>query len=169
MCQFFCGNFFNLGSYHFLPGGGAVCLWRLVANFFWSPPFAYVKKFWSPPLPTGKNFAPPPWRRQKILAPPRWKNFPLTQSMEGVVIRLKSECAGGWEKIWLYINILCGMKYGNEKRCAEGAKNFWITYLRSNSPLGPTETKKLVPPFDHPEKFWSPPHKQMPPPPGKKW
>ncbi len=49
----------DLGSYHFLPGGCALCLLLPVSNFFWSPPW-----------PTAKNFGPPLCLRQKILVPP---------------------------------------------------------------------------------------------------
>ena len=121
-------TFASLGSYHFLPGGGGgvclwwpvtnffwgaggggggggVCLWWPVTNFFWSPPFAYVKTFWSPPLPTGKNFGPPLWLREKILVPPPQaeRTSPSHKKMEEAMIRLKSECPGGWENfdhIW---------------------------------------------------------------------
>ncbi len=89
--------------------------------------------------------------------------------------------------MWLYVNMLCVMKYGKEKGCAEGAKIFWIMYLRRNCaegakkilrknfgppsltlkkfwspPLWHTE-KILVPPFDYPKKFWSPPQTDGPP------
>ena len=90
------------------------------------------------------------------------------------------------------MNMLHGMKYGKEKGFGEGAKFCLIMYLRRYcaegakknlrkkfwSPLfdpqknfgprlWPTE-KKLVPPFDHPKKFWSPPPQTDALPPGKK-
>ncbi len=53
------------------------------------PCFAYGEKIWSPPLA--------PWK--KIWCPPplKVKEHPLPQTMEGAVIRLKSECPGGWQ------------------------------------------------------------------------
>ena len=116
-----------LGSYHFLLGGGAVCLRWPVANFSWSPLFIRKKILVPPPFAWGKKIWPPPFGLvKKFWSPPRWKNTPLTQTMEGAVIRLKSECTWGWGKVWLYMNMLIVMKHGKEKGCAEGEKLFWI-------------------------------------------
>ena len=65
------------------------------------------------------------------------------------------------------MHMLCGMKYGKEKGCAEGAENFWIMYLRRNCAEGAKKNweknfgpplfdpqKILVPPFDPLKKFW---------------
>ncbi len=71
----------TLGSYHFFLGGGAVGLWSLIANFFWSPPWHAPKNF-GPPLCLSKrspslekNSAPPLCDPQKILVPTltHWK------------------------------------------------------------------------------------------------
>ncbi len=51
----------QLGSYHFLPGGGGRLSVIASRQFFLVPPLAYGEKFWSPPLPTAKNFGQNPW------------------------------------------------------------------------------------------------------------
>ena len=119
----------------FFTGRGGVCLQWPVANFFWSPPLAYVKKFWSP---LGK--------RKKILVPPLplWKNSgpsPLDERTSsshkqwwGAVIKWR--CVGVRKKMWSYMNMLYGMNCAKGKSCAEGAENLWIMYFRRNCAKG---------------------------------
>ena len=72
----------ELGSYHFLPGGGAsVCNGRSPI-FFWSP-FAYVNKFWSPPLTMWKNFGPHFGVVTKLWSPQGERTSPSTNNGGG--------------------------------------------------------------------------------------
>ncbi len=128
----------DLGSYHFLPGRGVVCLWWRVANFSWSP-LCIRKKIWSP-LAYGEKFWSPLWLSEKNTG------VKIMNDVSKKELRQRHKRKKKWEKILVPPSLTL--------------KKIWSPFLAHWKKTGP-------PPLWPPLKILVPPTKRRPPLPVK--